>query len=1845
MASKNEAAASLSLDEAKGRQKVLRRKITGGCKHIGNLVGASGSRREVRHLLEELKAQLAEADAINERLVELLDDPEGATQHEVHLMYQTSVDGAEEAVEQYLASRENDAASGVDAEAQQLQRALVEAAQRVRDVRRELLDAEAALRNLGRATGSVVEPEPPPEEEVRPEDSVSVVDNPSRPAPTWTRPIPRPQSPLAEETLRDLEAPDAWIDRYCTGQEPSVTYATDGRGSSVRTELDVYSGRSLDWFEWIGLFHALVHCTNKSPGEKLALLKKSLRGDTADMVYGLGGGTAAYRDALRRLKENCGSRAVMRAAHLQALDRIEPPRGDPVSFKRYAERVRTHLFNLTCIGETSHADLIERLAQRLPVADRLAWNDGRGAGLERRSITQFGEWMCTRAAAYQNAYAIASEQLSRSTYGSGSRGEQRVSPQQTGRQPNRSARAHHGAAGSDGRSDRVRQAPGPPYCFKCEGEHALADCSFFKEMTVQDRTAFCIRRGMCFGCFGVRHVTRDCRSKRSCGINGCRLSHHRLLHSDAAPIQSTVARPTPTAPDVVMARPHSAVSRPATRTIAFGVLQLDAISSDGRRVAANVMLDGGSDSTIFREGFIRKLGLQGRRQLLRIAGVANASTSYPDSEHLTLQIETAFGETVYVSGSTVRSITQAVPVIDWERLRDRWPHFQDLPPLRSSSGQVDLLLGLDYATLMAPSDSRCGQENEPIAVRTRLGWVLQGVVDGGVTNRSIRIHQALVTTDLNDQLVDQLRRFCDTDKFGSETATPCMSEEDRRAVDMIEKGIEKLDIGYRAPVLWKRGAPPVLPDNKVIAEQRLRSLLNKFRRSSEYEEHYRRAMEKNFEEGYAHRLKPEESDTSGAYYLPHFGVPKAPGSQELRLVFDAAAKFNQRSLNDYIASGPPLQNPLPAVLIQFREGAIAWSADVSAMFSRIRLRPEDRRYHRFLWLERDGSTSICEMDRVTFGVRCSPFVAIRTMWRVADDAGASMADVAQAVRRNFYVDDYLGSATTVADAASITTRVQGVLATGDFHLRHWLSNSPQLLAALLPEKTTQEGKTETSLGLASDVPEAVLGIVWRQSSDTLGFRIRLAEVEYTRIGLVAKVAGLFDPLGVAAPMTIKAKIRLRALGLRGLDWTDPISEPDRVWWEEYFQTIEQLRDVEFERCLFPDEDRIVRIELHTFVDASEEACAAATYVRSVYVGEAVQVRLVKAVTKLAPQKTLSVCKLELNAAVLGVRLVQFVSKALTRNIAARYYWTDSSTVRNWVRSASSQYQVYVSHRIGEIQLNSEPTEWRFVNGRINPADAATRSTIEAEALPRTWLEGPAFLQEDKSGWPPDLPWMVVQDEMKAVHVHFGSSTPCDWNSVTLNLRDLPTLIRLDGRYHALVQQCQQEAFPEEMARLTKRKQLRSTSSLLPLNPFLDEDGLIRLGGRLARAKLPYDRIHPPILPGRHPFARLIIRVFHESMHSAGTDFLLAHIQQHFWLIAGREAVKRERKECVPCRRLRPKATDQMMADVHRARLEAHQPPFTYTSVDYFGPINVRYGRGTIKRWGALFTCLVTRAVYVDVAASLSADDFLLVFRRFVGMYRKPAQIFSDNGTCFVGAERMLREELERLKGSDHLAEEMRTLGVRWVFQPAQTPHFGGSHESLVRSVKKAFYAALETEEKGMRVLSDEMLRTLLAEVSGLLNSRPLTYASSDPDDFRPLTPNDFLNRPPVADLPAGDFVHSMPRDHYRYVQRMTNLFWDLWHGSFIQSMNRRGKWRTQERNLAVGDVVLDDWKNAPRGRWRTGIVVKVYPGSDGLVRAVDVRFPTGTMNRGANQLALLEPNSTATAVPATTASGENAPAN
>ena len=430
-----------------------------------------------------------------------------------------------------------------------------------------------------------------------------------------------------------------------------------------------------------------------------------------------------------------------------------------------------------------------------------------------------------------------------------------------------------------------------------------------------------------------------------------------------------------------------------------------------------------------------------------------------------------------------------------------------------------------------------------------------------------------------------------------------------------------------------------------------------------------------------------------------------------------------------------------------------------------------------------------------------------------------------------------------------------------------------------------------------------------------------------------------------------------------------------------------------------------------------------------------------------------------------------------------------------------------------------------------------------------------------------------------------------------------------------------------MNALAAQKDLSSRSSLLGLSPITDDQGLLRVGGRIGRAELPYDHKHPVILPSRHPLTEGIIRAFHYRHLHMGTDMVLSQLRQHYWILRGREAVKRVARECEVCVRERVKTSHQQMAEVPKERLAIYKPPFCHTAVDYFGPMEVGLSRNrTDKRYGALFTCLTTRAVYLDLAPSLSSDDFLNVLRRFIATYGTPETMHSDNGTNFVGAEKELMGQMKIMQDSGELADWSNRKGMTWKFQPPSAPHFGGAHESLVRSTKLALYRALDLEKKGLRYPTEEMLRTLLFEVAGLLNSRPLTYTSSDPEDLRPLTPNDILNRPPTAYGPtsATETDTALPKERFKYVQRLCNLFWDLWIKRYLPSLVSRSKWKQKQRDFRIGDVVLIGEPNVARGRWNLGKVTEVYPSKDGLVRVVQVKTEDGLYTRPIHRLCLLE---------------------
>ena len=214
--------------------------------------------------------------------------------------------------------------------------------------------------------------------------------------------------------------------------------------------------------------------------------------------------------------------------------------------------------------------------------------------------------------------------------------------------------------------------------------------------------------------------------------------------------------------------------------------------------------------------------------------------------------------------------------------------------------------------------------------------------------------------------------------------------------------------------------------------------------------------------------------------------------------------------------------------------------------------------------------------------------------------------------------------------------------------------------------------------------------------------------------------------------------------------------------------------------------------------------------------------------------------------------------------------------------------------------------------------------------------------------------------------------------------------------------------PDHGGRTRKRKRV----ALDRLSPFL-EHGLMRVGGRLGKAPICFETKHPVILPTNHRFTQLVVVEHHQRVRHQGMGHTWTSIREKFRIIKDGAAVRKIIGKCVFCRKRNAARGEQFMAELPSARLQVDKPPLSSVGIDYFGPYFEKQYRSMVKRFGCIFTCMTTRAVHIEIAHSLSTDSFLKAFRRFVGRRGNVEQVYSDNGTNFVGAERILKKELQR----------------------------------------------------------------------------------------------------------------------------------------------------------------------------------------------------------------------------------------
>ena len=309
-----------------------------------------------------------------------------------------------------------------------------------------------------------------------------------------------------------------------------------------------------------------------------------------------------------------------------------------------------------------------------------------------------------------------------------------------------------------------------------------------------------------------------------------------------------------------------------------------------------------------------------------------------------------------------------------------------------------------------------------------------------------------------------------------------------------------------------------------------------------------------------------------------------------------------------------------------------------------------------------------------------------------------------------------------------------------------------------------------------------------------------------------------------------------------------------------------------------------------------------------------------------------------------------------------------------------------------------------------------------------------------------------------------------------------------------------------------------------------------------------------------------------------------------------------------------------MAPLPESRLPLQSPPFSNTGVDYFGPMQVKRGRGTEKRWVCLFTCLTTRAIHLELVASLETNSFILALRRFASRRGSPLTMTSDNGTNFRGADRELKEAVAALDHTN-IADTLATKGIKWNFNPPEGPHFGGVWERLVRSVKTTLRVIL-----GNSTYREDVLHTALTEAESIINSRPLTALSDSPVDYEALSPNHFLigsqNPQTPPDVPAPN--HLNYRKYWQHAQILADHFWQRFQKEYLPELQRRHKWTTSKRNLRPNDLVLVPSDDQPRCQWKLGRIIKTLPGKDNKVRVVEIRTSAGVYTRPVAKLCLLE---------------------
>lgn len=1613
-----------------------------------------------------------------------------------------------------------------------------------------------------------------------------------------------------------------------------------------KISLPIFSGSLHEWLSFKDIFIATIHQNNELSGSmKLQYLKSSLKGDALRIIQSISVVDANYDLAWSLLEDRYSNKREQVYAHLKRFMSIqniqhENPNAILSLIDISSECLRSLEILDQKIDSFSSIMLCYTLSQKLDANTKLWWERHLKKD-ELPNMEAFKEFLKEHARTLNSSnnnvkrnypprvLSIVSESSEKKSY----------------------------------------------KCVLCHADnHTVSKCGKYQKMSVQERVAMVKKLKLCFNCLLSNHNVKVCHSNFSCFK--CKKRHHSSLcfgnQSDSAPqFRSNNSTNTKTiTPDrelstnlvhnheqvnqvplnvlappfqienqnTVMANVVSEPDRWNSPTVLLSTAVVYVRCVQGEFIAARSVIDCGSMCNLITNELADLLYTPKRRVNMALNGVNGAPIKVKFKTTTTIENrDKSFSrELDFLITPKITNITPSKYIntanINFPRninLADR-----DF----NKPGKISMLLGNEIFFQLLLSGQIYVPNSNLILQNSAFGYLIGGSVCNFEENK---IHCGLIAEVEN--LDNELRKFWEIEEVLEKVG---IKNPDEVHCDKLFSETYRRDATGKFVVQMPlKKDPQCLGESKNIAFQKLNYQYKRLEKDPVQMSLYTEFMKEYKDLGHMQEVK-ETEEPKIAYYIPHLGVFRPEkNSTKMRVVFNASQPTTTgESLNSIQLNGGVIQDELFSIILRFRMHRFAFTADVMKMYRMILIDPNQHNLQRILWKDSvNDPVKIYELCTVTYGTTSAPYLAMRCLKQLAIDGQKEFPLASRAIEDNFYMDDVLTGSSELESTKKLQKELIDIFETCGMKLHKWCSNHPQLLEITGISESynfNQVGETKA------------LGLKWNPQSDTFEFDLVVKNQNtFTKREVLSTIARIFDPLGLIGPIVTTAKIFMQ--GLWGLQshWDDKLPDDKVKEWLEFQDSLGLINEIKINRFVLSEDFGILCLKGYS--DASELAYGAVIYVVSQSHSGKLTVQLLCSKSRVAPIKTVTIPRLELCGAVLLAKLMRKVMTALKVSCNSVHYYSDSTIVLSWLQKSPSELKTFVATRVSTIQSLTDVKQWKHVRSSDNPADMLSRGCKPQNLLQNNlwWNCEQTLNQSDDL-----VPIMTKTDGIQSeIDRHFYLELkPCAKSSSATMI-----LIKTDFSVMNDVLNCSNNYFKtirvfcyvlrflnflkgqKQFSRSISNEEFKIAESyiirdaqkafaekdiqkLSNLKPFVDEEGILRVGGRLTKANIPYDQKYPIILHKKCKLNEKLFYTYHLRFLHVGPQALLNAVRQKYWPLGGRNSARRAVHSCIVCFKNKPLMSSQMMADLPKERVSTTHA-FNCTGLDLCGPFYVTYKhqrRGTLNKiYVCIFICFSTKAIHLEVLSDLTSEALIAALKRFFSRRGKSATLFSDNATNMVGAKSELKK-LSKLVTTpdDTFSAYLTSENVEWKFIPPKSPHFGGLWEAGVKSVKYHLVRAI-----GKLKFNYEEFETIIIQIEGILNSRPITPISSDLDSYEVLTPGHFLIGRSISALPEPDITHlSESRlSRWQRTSKVVQSVWRKWKIDYLNTLQQRSKWMVEKQNLKIGAMVLIKEDFLPCTKWLLGRIVDVFPSSDGKVRVVNIRTQNGEFKRAVTKIAVL----------------------